>query len=61
MSLERPCCRWCRRTSDEADSLVKRPEGWVCDDCARVDDDPDLDVEGWEERRRQRLAEQQEY
>ncbi|WP_139231876.1 hypothetical protein [Azotobacter beijerinckii] len=59
--MAEPTCSYCRRCCDEAGGLVKRSVGWVCDDCDRVDDDRDLDVEGYEERRRQRLAEAQEY
>lgn len=54
-------CSYCRRPLDELGGMVKRGKFWVCDDCDSVDDDHDLDVEGWEERKRQRLAEQQEY
>lgn len=53
-------CRYCRSDCETAGGLVLRPVGWVCDECDRFDDS-DLDVEGWEERRRQRLAEAQEY
>ncbi len=35
---------------------------WVCDPCNRSEPEADdLDIEGYEERRRQRLAEAQEY
>lgn len=54
-------CSCCRRPLDEVGHLVKSGGIWVCDDCERIDDDRDLDVDGWEERKRQRLAEQQEY
>ncbi len=56
-----PACRYCGVGSDGDGGLVKRGGAWVCDDCDRADDDSGLDVEGWEERKRQQLAEQQEY
>jgi hypothetical protein len=59
--MAEPTCSCCRRHCDEVGGLVKRGGIWVCDDCERLDDDRDLDVEGWEERKRQRLAEHQEY
>jgi len=42
--------------------LVKRGEQWVCEACEAWEREADaLDIEDYEERRRQRLAEAQEY
>jgi hypothetical protein len=42
--------------------MTKIAGRWVCDPCNRSEpEDDDLDIEGYEERRRQRLAEAQEY
>lgn len=43
-------------------SLLKTPHGWKCDECIKWEAESDaLDLDEWEEKRRQRLAEQQEY
>lgn len=52
----------CSGCGDDESSLVKREGRWVCDACVAWELEADsLDIEGYEERKRQRLAEQEEY
>ena len=52
-------CSNCQGTEFGMTKVVGR---WVCDPCNRSEpEDDDLDIEGYEEKRRQRLAEAQEY
>lgn len=58
MSLQRIKCTRC---GDDECSMVKRTEGWICDDCEAWEREADsLDIEGYEQQRRERLAEAQE-
>lgn len=53
------CCHGC---GDDEAGLVKRGDRWLCDPCEAWERDlDDLDVDESEERRRERLAEAQEY
>lgn len=51
--------RKCEYCGDDEANLTLMMDRWVCDDCNR--DDRDFDIEGYEERKRRRLAEEQEY
>lgn len=52
-------CSNCRGTEYGMSKVDGR---WICDPCNRFEKEADdLDIEGYEERRRQRLAEAQEY
>lgn len=55
----RNCCSNCQGTEF---GMTKVQGRWLCDPCNRQEPEADdLDIEGYEERRRQRLAEAQEY
>jgi hypothetical protein len=55
-------CVGCGGSCEEVGGLVKRPDGWKCDPCDQWEKElADVDLEEWDEKRRQRLAEQQEY
>ncbi|WP_277620039.1 hypothetical protein [Pseudomonas helleri] len=42
--------------------MTKIDGKWICDECVAFNREcDDLDIEGYEEKRRQRLAEAQEY
>lgn len=57
--MKRICCNGCG--GDEV-GMLKRDGKWICDDCVAFEHEgDDLDIEGYEEKRRQRLAEAQEY
>lgn len=59
--MSRPTIR-CSGCGDEEVSMVKRGLRWICDECEAWELEADsLDIEEYEERRRQRLAEAQEY
>lgn len=61
-TMREPQCWVCRGACEEAGGLVKRGDRWICDDCEQWEQKlGDLDLEEWDARRRQRLAEQQEY
>ena len=58
-AFDRACCTRC---GDDEASLVKRADGWVCDACEAWEREcGDLDLEEWDQKRRERLAEAQEY
>lgn len=58
-TVNRICCTGCG--GDEV-GMLKRDGQWICDDCVAFEREADdLDIEGYEEKRRQRLAEAQEY
>lgn len=57
--MAEPACRHCG--ADDV-GLTLRDARWTCDDCIAWENELDsLDLEEWEENRRQRLAERQEY
>lgn len=52
----------CAGCGDDESGLVKREARWVCDACdAWEREADDLDLEEWDQKRRERLAEAQEY
>lgn len=52
----------CSGCGDDEAGMVKRGDRWICDDCEAWEREADdLDLDEHEERRRQRLAEEQEY
>lgn len=52
----------CSRCGDDESGLVKRDGRWVCDECEAWSHECDsLDLEEWDQKRRERLAEAQEY
>lgn len=55
-------CSGCGHDLETVDRLTRTPAGWKCDECIKWEAESDaLDLDEWEEKRRQRLAEQQEY
>lgn len=59
--MSQPRIKCCRCGDDEC-SMIKRSGGWVCDDCEAWEREADsLDIEGYEQQRRECLAEAQEY
>lgn len=58
MSRPRICCSGC---GDDEASLIKRGVSWICDECEAWNLEADnLDLDEYEQRRRERLAEAQE-
>ncbi|WP_154505661.1 hypothetical protein [Pseudomonas mandelii] len=52
----------CVGCGDDEAGLVKRVNGWFCDACEAWEREVEnLDLDEWDENRRQRLAEAQEY
>jgi hypothetical protein len=52
----------CIRCGDDEVGLVKRAEGWICDECEAWEREADsLDTEGYLQRRLERLTEAQEH
>ena len=63
MPREKVRCFYCGRSENDCDGLKRlKIIGWVCDSCAATqeEDDPNVDVDGYEERRRQRILEREE-
>lgn len=57
--MSRDCCHGC---GDDEAGLVKRGDRWLCDPCDDWERDlGDLDLDEYEQGRRERLAEAQEY
>lgn len=55
-------CSGCGWDVEECGGLVKRGAEWICDRCEAWEREADeLDIEGYEIQRRERLAEAQEY
>ncbi len=56
-------CSGCGNDIDDVGGcLTKTHSGWQCDECIKwVAECGALDLDEWEAKRRQRLAEQQEY
>lgn len=55
-------CRCCRNGLDVCESLVRRGNEWICDPCVQWEANADdVDVDSYEQQRRERLAEAQEY
>ena len=53
-------CSCCGGSCDECGGLIRREETWWCSHCWSGYNDPALDCEAAEERRRQRIIEEQE-
>lgn len=52
----------CTGCGDDESGLVKLVHGWFCDACEAFDRETgNLDLEEWDQKRRERLAEAQEY
>ncbi len=59
MSVPVMCCS---RSGDDEVGMVKRSGGWSCDACEAWQLELGyLDLEEWDQKRRERLAEAQEY
>lgn len=56
-------CHGCGNDMDDVGGrLTKTPGAWKCDECIKWEAESDaLDLDEWEAKRRERLAEQQEY
>jgi hypothetical protein len=56
-------CSGCGNDMDDVGGcLTKTPAGWQCGECIKWEAESGaLDLDEWDEKRRQRLAEQQEY
>ena len=55
-----PICNGCQDESKSSLSKI-RGEGWLCDDCIADNEHYDKHCEEYEERKRQRIAESNEY
>ena len=52
----------CHGCGDDESSLLKVNNRWICDACLAWErESDDVDLEEWEQKRRERLAEAQEY
>ena len=63
MPWEKVKCVYCGCSEDECEGLTRLEiVGWVCDSCVseQEGDDPNVDVDGYEERRRQKILEDEE-